>query len=162
MARADRGKGGPVEHGRAIYLLRALGWSPRDAVGVVLGVFVTLAILINVLFLQSGSHPAPMFKGARGPVRARRSCVRGRSSRRSRRRRARSPRRPRPVRPARSSTTSSANWRAAATTMAPSTAFMARRLTLPSEISSRLPGSSRAPSRTTRCCRPSCDRPPRL
>ena len=68
MARADRGKGGPVEHGRAIYLLRALGWSPRDAVGVVLGVFVTLAILINVLFLQSGSHPAPMFKGARGPV----------------------------------------------------------------------------------------------
>lgn len=68
MARADRGKSGPVEHGRATYLLRALGWSPRDAVGVVLGVFVTLAILINVLFLQSGSHPAPMFKGARGAV----------------------------------------------------------------------------------------------
>ena len=68
MARADRGKSGPVENGRATYLLRALGWSPRDAVGVALGVFVTLAILINVLFLQSGSHPAPMFKGARGPV----------------------------------------------------------------------------------------------
>src|SRR6516165_1033305 len=68
MARADRGKGGPVEHGRAIYLLRALGWSPRDAVGVVLGIFVTLAILINVLFLQSGSHPAPMFKGAHAPM----------------------------------------------------------------------------------------------
>src|SRR6516165_4073759 len=68
MARADRGKSGPVENGRARYLLRALGWSPRDAVGVALGVFVTLAILINVLFLQSGSHPAPMFKGARGPV----------------------------------------------------------------------------------------------
>src|SRR6516165_3419616 len=37
MARADRGKGGPVEHGRAIYLLRARRWSPRDAVGVVRG-----------------------------------------------------------------------------------------------------------------------------
>src|SRR5262245_6444322 len=49
-------------------LFRALGWSPRDALGVVLGGFVTLAILINVLFLQSGSHPAPMFKGAPGPV----------------------------------------------------------------------------------------------
>jgi peptidoglycan hydrolase-like protein with peptidoglycan-binding domain len=68
MARADRGKSGPAGEGRATYLFRALGWSPRDAVGVVLGVVVTLAILINVLFLQSGSHPAPMFKGARGPV----------------------------------------------------------------------------------------------
>jgi peptidoglycan hydrolase-like protein with peptidoglycan-binding domain len=68
MVRADRGKSGPVDDGRATYLFRALGWSPRDAVGVVLGGFVTLAILINVLFLQSGSHPAPMFKGARGPV----------------------------------------------------------------------------------------------
>ena len=64
MARADRGKSGSADEGRATYLFRALGWSPRDAVGVVLGVFVTLAILINVLFLQSGSHPAPMFKGA--------------------------------------------------------------------------------------------------
>src|SRR6516225_5613142 len=68
MARADRGKSGPADEGRAAYLFRALGWSPRDAVGVLLGLFVTLAILINVLFLQSGSHPAPMFKGARGPV----------------------------------------------------------------------------------------------
>ena len=33
-----------------------------------LGVFATIALLINVLFLQSGSHPAPMFKGAVGPV----------------------------------------------------------------------------------------------
>lgn len=61
-----RGKGGSVD--RATHLFRALGWSARDAVGVVLGVFVTIAILINVLFLQSGSHPAPMFKGALGPV----------------------------------------------------------------------------------------------
>ena len=61
MARADRGKSGPADEGRATYLFRALGWSPRDAVGVVLGGCVTLAILINVLFLQSGSLPAPMF-----------------------------------------------------------------------------------------------------
>src|SRR5580704_4985080 len=100
MARADRGKSGPADEGRATYLFRALGWSPRDAVGVVLGVFVTLAILINVLFLQSGSHPAPMFKGARAPVK---------------------------------------------------TAVVTE---------SRPPGSNRAPSRTRRCCRPSCDRPP--
>src|SRR5258708_9137640 len=68
MARAERGKSGPVDDGRATYLFRALGWSPRDAVGVVLGGFVTLAILINVLFLQSGSNRARMFKGAPGPV----------------------------------------------------------------------------------------------
>jgi peptidoglycan hydrolase-like protein with peptidoglycan-binding domain len=68
MARAGRGKSGSVDDGRVAYLVQALGWSRRDAVGVVLGVFVTLAILINVLFLQSGSHPAPMFKGAPVPV----------------------------------------------------------------------------------------------
>jgi peptidoglycan hydrolase-like protein with peptidoglycan-binding domain len=68
MARADQRKSGLVDHGRATYLLQVLGWSRRDAIGVVLGVFVTLAILVNVLFLQSGSHPAPMFKGARGPM----------------------------------------------------------------------------------------------
>src|SRR5262247_555253 len=68
MARAGRGKSGPVDDGRVTYLVQALGWCRRDAVGVVLGGFVTLAILINVLFLQSGSHPAPMFKGAPGPV----------------------------------------------------------------------------------------------
>ena len=55
-----RGKGASVD--RAMDLFRALGWSPRDALGVVLGGFVTLAILINVLFLQSGSHPAPSSK----------------------------------------------------------------------------------------------------
>ena len=63
-----RGKSASVD--RATHLFRALGWSPRDTLGVVLGGFVTLAILINVLFLQSGSHPAPMFKGALGPVKS--------------------------------------------------------------------------------------------
>src|SRR5262249_40024854 len=35
-----------------------------DAVGVILGALIAVATLINVLFMQSGSHPAPMFKGA--------------------------------------------------------------------------------------------------
>jgi peptidoglycan hydrolase-like protein with peptidoglycan-binding domain len=36
----------------------------------VAGALVTVAILINVLFMQSGSHPAPMFRGARAPSKA--------------------------------------------------------------------------------------------
>ena len=58
MARADRGKSGPVEHGRATYLLQALGWSPRDAVGVVLGVFVTLAIFAAGFCIVGGQIAA--------------------------------------------------------------------------------------------------------
>lgn len=34
------------------------------------GALVTVAILVNVLFMQSGSHPAPMFRGARTPVKS--------------------------------------------------------------------------------------------
>jgi peptidoglycan hydrolase-like protein with peptidoglycan-binding domain len=49
-------------------MFQALGWSPRDAVGFMVGAFATLAILINVLFMQAGSHPAPMFKSAFVPV----------------------------------------------------------------------------------------------
>jgi peptidoglycan hydrolase-like protein with peptidoglycan-binding domain len=44
--------------------LHALRWSPRDVVGGVLASAAALAILINVLFMQSGSHPSPMFKAA--------------------------------------------------------------------------------------------------
>jgi peptidoglycan hydrolase-like protein with peptidoglycan-binding domain len=33
-------------------------------VGFTIGAFATIAILINVLFMQKGSHPAPMFKNA--------------------------------------------------------------------------------------------------
>jgi len=36
--------------------------------GFMVGAFATLAILINVLFMQAGSHPAPMFKSAFVPV----------------------------------------------------------------------------------------------
>ena len=49
-------------------MLRALGWSSRDAVAFAAVTCATVAILINVLFMQSGSHPAPMFKGAPVPV----------------------------------------------------------------------------------------------
>jgi peptidoglycan hydrolase-like protein with peptidoglycan-binding domain len=45
-----------------------LGWSARDAVAFAAGTCATVAIVINVLFMQSGSHPAPMFKGAPVPV----------------------------------------------------------------------------------------------
>jgi hypothetical protein len=42
--------------------LHRLGWSARDAVGFVVAAVLSLAILINVLFMQAGPHPAPMFK----------------------------------------------------------------------------------------------------
>jgi peptidoglycan hydrolase-like protein with peptidoglycan-binding domain len=41
-----------------------LGWSPKDAAGVMLVAFAAGAILLNMVFMQSGSHPAPMFKSA--------------------------------------------------------------------------------------------------
>src|SRR5262245_10212824 len=46
------------------FLSERLGWTPRDIVGFVAGVLATAAILINVLFMQSQLHPAPMFKAA--------------------------------------------------------------------------------------------------
>jgi peptidoglycan hydrolase-like protein with peptidoglycan-binding domain len=48
-------------------LFRALGWGARDTVGFVVGGFAVVAILVNVLFLQTGTHPAPMFKPAPPP-----------------------------------------------------------------------------------------------
>ena len=42
--------------------LRSLGWSHRDLVGFLVGAFVTIMILVNMLFLQAGPHPAPMVK----------------------------------------------------------------------------------------------------
>jgi peptidoglycan hydrolase-like protein with peptidoglycan-binding domain len=45
-----------------VFILQALGWSHRDAVGCFVATVAAAVILINVLFLQSGQHPAPMFK----------------------------------------------------------------------------------------------------
>jgi peptidoglycan hydrolase-like protein with peptidoglycan-binding domain len=45
-------------------VLQTLGWGHRDAVAFLVASAATVAILINVLFMQSGPHPAPMFKSA--------------------------------------------------------------------------------------------------
>jgi peptidoglycan hydrolase-like protein with peptidoglycan-binding domain len=70
-ARVDRGRGAQVDDddldGRG-GLLRALGWGARDAVGFVVAGALTAAILVNVLFMQTGTHPAPMFKTALPPA----------------------------------------------------------------------------------------------
>ena len=52
------------EDGRGQFAFGTGGWSRRDAVALLVVVSVAIAILINVLFLQSGPHPAPMFKAA--------------------------------------------------------------------------------------------------
>jgi hypothetical protein len=46
------------------FFFRFPRWSGRDAVGLVVAVFAVTAILINALFLQTGPHPAPIFKSA--------------------------------------------------------------------------------------------------
>jgi len=45
-------------------VLQALRWSRKDALAFGLGASAAIAILVNGLLLQTGSHPAPMFKGA--------------------------------------------------------------------------------------------------
>jgi peptidoglycan hydrolase-like protein with peptidoglycan-binding domain len=47
-----------------VFVLQVLGWTARDAVGFAVGAFATVVIAINVLFMQSGSHPSPFFKPA--------------------------------------------------------------------------------------------------
>jgi peptidoglycan hydrolase-like protein with peptidoglycan-binding domain len=42
--------------------LRNIGWRARDAVAFTVGAVGSVAILVNALFLQSGPHPAPLFK----------------------------------------------------------------------------------------------------
>jgi len=58
-----------VDHSRPrLFVLQSLGWGHRDAVAFLVGVAAATGILINVLFLQSGPHPAPLFKTALMPV----------------------------------------------------------------------------------------------
>jgi peptidoglycan hydrolase-like protein with peptidoglycan-binding domain len=45
-----------------LLVLQRIGWGPRDAVACLVGVVAAVAILVNALFLQSGPHPAPLFK----------------------------------------------------------------------------------------------------
>ena len=65
--RTSRGAARAADNGRKCerwFVLQALGWSHRDAVAFAVAAFAGGAILINVLFMQTGQHPAPMFKGA--------------------------------------------------------------------------------------------------
>jgi peptidoglycan hydrolase-like protein with peptidoglycan-binding domain len=54
-----------VEERPRWWVLEALGWSRKDALAFAMGACATIAIVINGLLLQTGSHPAPMFKGAK-------------------------------------------------------------------------------------------------
>jgi peptidoglycan hydrolase-like protein with peptidoglycan-binding domain len=44
------------------FVLQALGWNHRDLVAFGVAAVASVAILVNVLFMQTGQHPAPMFK----------------------------------------------------------------------------------------------------
>jgi peptidoglycan hydrolase-like protein with peptidoglycan-binding domain len=52
------------------FLFQVLGWTARDAVGFAVGAVAALAIVTNVLFMQSGAHPAPFFKSAEAASKA--------------------------------------------------------------------------------------------
>src|SRR5262245_36547053 len=69
-ARAGRGRSAASGDDHGLPLLRVLGWGAKDAAGVTLVAFAAGAILVNVVFMQSGSHPAPMFRGATASARS--------------------------------------------------------------------------------------------
>ena len=48
----------------APFPFQLLGWTRRDFVGFLVGAVAVTAIVVNVLLLQSSSHPAPMLKAA--------------------------------------------------------------------------------------------------
>jgi peptidoglycan hydrolase-like protein with peptidoglycan-binding domain len=66
LAGLGRGTAGDGDDPRP-FVLQMLGWSSRDAAACALAVLATVAILTNVLFLQSGPHPAPMLKSGLVP-----------------------------------------------------------------------------------------------
>jgi Putative peptidoglycan binding domain len=49
-------------------LFRALGNSPRDAIGLFVALLAAGAILTNALYMQPGPHPAPIFSVKPRPV----------------------------------------------------------------------------------------------
>ncbi len=75
--RSDRGRDDEVVGWLAARLtvLRNIGWGARDTVAFAVGVVGSVAILVNALFLQSGPHPAPLFKAALAPGEATNSVV---------------------------------------------------------------------------------------
>jgi hypothetical protein len=54
--------------GSRLSFLRNIGWGVRDALAFTVGTLGAIAILVNALFLQSGPHPAPLFKASLSPV----------------------------------------------------------------------------------------------
>ncbi len=54
--------------GAPLWFLQSIGWGARDAIAFTVGVVGSVAILVNALFLQSGPHPAPLFKASMAPV----------------------------------------------------------------------------------------------
>ena len=49
-------------------LFRALGNSPRDAVGLFVALLAAGTILVNALYMQPGPHPAPIFSVKPRPI----------------------------------------------------------------------------------------------
>jgi hypothetical protein len=75
--RSDRGRDDDEGGALAAHLsfLRNIGWGTRDALAFTVGVAGSLAILVNALFLQSGPHPAPLFKAPLAPGEATNTVV---------------------------------------------------------------------------------------
>ena len=44
------------------FLSAVLRWTPRGAIGFVVGAVAVITIFVNALFMQSGLHPAPLLK----------------------------------------------------------------------------------------------------
>src|SRR5262249_47184927 len=63
--RDARARGGNDRKAPLPFLLFVLGWTPRDAVAFVLGAVAVVAIVVNILFMQLGSHPAPLLMPAK-------------------------------------------------------------------------------------------------
>jgi Putative peptidoglycan binding domain len=75
--RSDRGRDDDEGGALAAHLsfLRNIGWATRDALAFTVGVAGSFAILVNALFLQSGPHPAPLFKAPLAPGEATNTVV---------------------------------------------------------------------------------------
>jgi peptidoglycan hydrolase-like protein with peptidoglycan-binding domain len=56
---------------RRFFLLRGCARHPSTSIVILFAVTASLAILINALYLQSGPHPAPIFRAMQRPVAAR-------------------------------------------------------------------------------------------
>lgn len=75
-ARSDRGRddeGGVLAAHLSFF--RNIGWGTRDALGFTVAVAGSLAIMVNALFLQTGPHPAPLFKAPLAPGEATNTVV---------------------------------------------------------------------------------------